>query len=143
MPGSKTPNKVKKTEKPREDSEYYQPYSEFAKNLRTWLIAYGIGAPALILSSKSAWDAVKSSGHFALIGVLFLLGVALQLIEALLYKHAMWHLYFSELDAEHKKSGWYKVAEWLSEAYLLELSFDMISVLLFIIATLLLFLSFL
>jgi hypothetical protein len=141
MSSSKTADKARKIQKPSNDSEYYPPYAEFAKNLRTWLIAYGIGAPALILSNKSAWDAVKGSGHVAFIGALFLLGVALQLIEALLYKHAMWHLYFSELDAEHEKSRWYRAASWLSESYLLELSFDVISVLFFIVATLLLFIS--
>lgn len=142
MSASTTPDlPPKESPKPRDDSGFYQPYAEFAKNLRTWLIAYGIGAPALILANKAAWDAVKDSGYLACIGALFLSGVALQLIEAILYKHAMWHLYSGELDEGHKQSCWHKAAEWLSEAYMLELFFDVSTVLLFVSATLFLFLS--
>jgi hypothetical protein len=53
----------------------------------------------------------------------------------------MWHLYSGELDEDHKQSRWHKAAEWLSEAYMLELFFDACTVLLFVGATLVLFLS--
>lgn len=141
MTDSQPPEVPKQELERRGDSGFYQPYAEFAKNLRVWLIAYGIGAPALILANTPAWDAVRSSGYLACIGALFLSGVALQIIQSLLYKHAMWHLYCGELDEGHKQSCWHKAAEWLSGAYVLELAFDIGTIILFAVATWILFLS--
>ena len=58
----------------REETGYYHAYAEFAKTLRTWFIAYGIGAPALVLSNKDLWNTVKGSGNLIYIAALFLLG---------------------------------------------------------------------
>jgi len=140
---SNTPTSGSSTqeEPARDDTGFFQPYSEFAKNLRTWFLAYGIGAPALLLSNQTAWAAVKQGGQLRIVAALFLIGVALQIAEALLYKHAMWHLYFAELDSRHKGSGWYKAADWLSNAYALELLIDLGTVALFVAATVVLFVS--
>ena len=75
----------------REETGFFQAYAEFAKTLRTWFIAYGIGAPALVLSNKDLWITVKNSGCLAYIAFLFLVGVAFQVIRAFIYKNAMWH----------------------------------------------------
>jgi len=122
----------------REDTGYYQAYAEFAKTLRTWFIAYGIGAPALVLSNKDLWNTVKGSGNLIYIAVLFLLGVTFQVIEAFIYKTAMWHLYVSESDEDHMKTWWYKMADIVSESYKLELFFDVGAFIFFAIATILL-----
>jgi hypothetical protein len=47
---------------------------------------------------------VKGSGHFASIGIFFLAEVTLQVLEAFLYKSALWHLYVEELAPDHQKS---------------------------------------
>lgn len=31
---------------------YFQAYAEYSKVLRTWLVAYGIGAPVLLLTNE-------------------------------------------------------------------------------------------
>jgi hypothetical protein len=31
---------------------YFEEYSEYAKTLRIWLVAYGVGAPVVILSNE-------------------------------------------------------------------------------------------
>jgi len=122
----------------REETGYYQAYAEFAKTLRTWFIAYGIGAPALVLSNKDLWNTVKGSGSLISIAVLFLLGVTFQVIEAFIYKTAMWHLYVGESDEDHMKTWWYKMADTVSESYKLELFFDVGAFIFFAIATILL-----
>ncbi len=122
-----------------EETGYYQAYADFARNLRAWFIAYGIGAPALVLSNKDIWAAVKGSGHFALIGFFFLVGVALQVLEAFLYKSAMWHLYVGELSPEHQRTRWYQIADRLSESFGFELFMDMGALVCFAAATVLLF----
>jgi len=122
----------------REETGYYQAYAEFAKTLRTWFIAYGIGAPALVLSNKDLWNLVKGSGSLTWIAVLFLLGVTFQVIEAFIYKTAMWHLYVGESDEEHMKTWWYRMADRVSESYQLELFFDIGAFVFFAIATIVL-----
>jgi hypothetical protein len=122
----------------REETEYYHAYAEFAKTLRTWFIAYGIGAPALVLSNKDLWNVVKGSGKLTYIAVLFLLGVTFQVIEAFIYKTAMWHLYVGESDEDHVKTWWYAMADKVSESYKLELFFDVGAFVFFAIATIVL-----
>ena len=141
MSNTPTSGSFTQEESARDDTGFFQPYSEFSKNLRTWFLAYGIGAPALLLSNQTAWSAVKQGGQLRVVAALFLIGVALQIAEALLYKHAMWHLYFAELDARHKASSWYKAADWLSNAYSLEIVIDLGTVALFVAATVVLFVS--
>jgi hypothetical protein len=71
------------------DSALYEPYAEFARTLRTWFVAYGVGAPALLLTNKELWRAVQGSGDARRIAEYFLAGAVVQIIEALLYKHPM------------------------------------------------------
>lgn len=125
----------------KDDAGFFQPYAEFAKNLRTWFLAYGVGAPVLLISNQTAWTSVKDAGQIRLVSILFLLGVAIQITQALVYKHTMWHLYAGELSENHKKSDWHKVACWISESYPLELIIDLATMTLFITATIILFFS--
>jgi hypothetical protein len=118
-----------------QEKGFYEAYAGFARNLRTWFIAYGIGAPVLFLSNKDAWARIASSGQGAQIAYLFLGGVAVQILAAIIYKTAMWYLYVSELD-RHQAKGWrYRVSDWVSESYWLEMIFDVTTLVFFGIAT--------
>ncbi len=119
----------------REEADFYAPYGEFARNLRTWFIAYGVGAPALFIAQPELLSAVVASGSGRLLASLFLSGVAVQILVAIMYKGAMWYLYMGELDASVKAKKRYKVADWLSEAFWLELLFDLVTLVLFGVAT--------
>jgi hypothetical protein len=133
MPGSTVKNQVK------QDSGFFQPYSEFAKILRTWYIAYGAGALALLLTNDSIREALKEAGHLYDVALALLLGVAVQVVYALLYKHAMWHLFCAELDESHRDSLWFKASDLLSESHAFELTGDLVTAGCFIWATVLLF----
>jgi len=115
--------------------EYFECYAEFAKTLRTWFIAYGIGAPILFLSNDTLWEIVKSSDHIRLIGFLFLAGVLIQVLEALLYKNAMWYLYRGEENPKIKNKARYRAFYNISEYYWLEVLFDILTLICFVIAT--------
>ncbi|MEN6631604.1 MAG: hypothetical protein ABFD84_04200 [Candidatus Polarisedimenticolia bacterium] len=125
------------TPKGRDESGFYEPYAAFARSLRTWFIAYGIGAPVLFVSNAEAWKAVHASGCAATIAVVFLGGVAVQIFEALLYKSAMWQLYMTELDPSRGTTWFYGVAAWLAGSYAFELFLDLLTVALFAWATVL------
>ena len=116
-------------------NEYFECYAEFAKTLRTWFIAYGIGAPILFLSNNSAWETIKSSSNLGFIAFFFLAGVSIQVLEALLYKNAMWYLYRGEENPQIKNKFRYKASYNISEIYLLEVLFDLVTLICFIIAT--------
>lgn len=52
-----------KEEQPSDSSaELYAVYEEHSKTLRTWLVAYGIGAPVLFITNDKVWKAIASSG---------------------------------------------------------------------------------
>jgi hypothetical protein len=113
---------------PRQETGFYSAYAEFAKNLRLWFLAYGIGATAIFVTNESAGRRLLSSGVAELVIYLFLGGVALQVFLALLYKTAMWHLYMGEFEAEFKAKWWYKRSEHISDSYSIELACDLATI---------------
>lgn len=126
---------------PQNDAErtehgFFQPYSEFAKAIRTWFIAYGIGAPVLLLGNDSVLESVADAGALRTVTLLFLSGVTIQVLTAIVYKHAMWHLYFGERDVTHRQTRLYRLSRRISAEYHVgEIFVDIVSFLLFVWAT--------
>jgi hypothetical protein len=114
---------------------YFECYADFSKTLRTWFIAYGVGAPVLLLSCDHIWTELESASGAHVIGWCFLIGAAVQVAEALLYKSAMWCLYRGEELPEVKKSRRYEVSFYVSEAWWLDVIPDVTSLALFGYAT--------
>lgn len=121
--------------KGREDRGFYEPYAVFSRTLRTWLVAYGIGAPVLF-STQPFFARILAKAEVAMpiIGF-FLFGVIVQVIAALLYKYSMGYIYFGELDENFQKTRRYKIAEYVSDAMWLEILFDLLSIGSFTLAT--------
>ena len=126
MPEHPTP-----TQKKIQETGFHEPYARFSGLLRAWLVAYGIGAPALFLTQESVANALRASGQTGWIAGLFLFGVAAQIVAALLYKSSMWYLYAGELKESFKSKFRFRAADFVSEAFWLELSFDIISIVAF------------
>ena len=114
---------------------YFEGYSSFAKTLRTWLVAYGVGGPALVLTQKALADRLMASGTAPRITMLFLIGVACQVLTALIFKASMWYLYLGEGKPDLQRLKRYKVANWVSEAFWIEIGLDLVSLACFGIAT--------
>lgn len=76
---------------------HYKAYEEYSKTLRTWLVAYGIGAPVLLLNSDQLRVLILKSGQARIIGIMFLAGVGIQVALAAVNKAIMWYCYH---DAE-------------------------------------------
>ena len=114
---------------------YYEPYKNFALSLRAWFIAYGIGAPIIFLSNEGTQKAISNyEGNKFLIS-LFLTGVVIQIIQALLYKHAMWHLHMGEGNPDYHTKWLYKGSEKITEVYWLEATLDLSTVIVYVLAT--------
>jgi hypothetical protein len=110
---------------------FYKSYAEFSKTLRTWFVAYGIGGPIVLLSNNAAWGWLVKSGKISLIGLLFLLGGVLQVIGALLNKHAMWYLYFGEEYPTTKSNLSYRISSRYSDQGWIDVAIDIATLILF------------
>lgn len=114
---------------------FYKSYSEYSKTLRTWFVAYGIGGPVVLLSNNTAWGWLVASGKVSRMGVLFLLGGVLQVVGALLNKHAMWYLYVGEYKPETKTNLSFRIADKYSDQGWIDVVIDLITLVLFAWAT--------
>ena len=133
---SRRKGRASQKEETKSDSGFYEAYSGFARSVRVWFISYGIGAPVIFLTNNEAWKVMAASGQGRSVAYLFLAGVAIQILAALLYKTAMWYLYMSELAFDTKHRRMYTIAEWLSESYFLEWIFDLTTLVVFVMGTL-------
>ncbi len=115
-------------------ARYYEEYTEYAKTLRTWLVAYGIGGPIIYLTQKDIPSEINASGYGGCIALLFLAGVLVQVGVALLYKAAAWRLHYHE-DIRGEKVGDEDWARRVERYYLIDVISDGLTILLFAGAT--------
>jgi hypothetical protein len=120
---------------PTTAEEQLSAYFEHAKVLRTWFVAYGVGAPVLLFTNDRFVAALKASGTAKFAATLFLLGVTFQIFLASLNKAAMWTLYFGSTRESFKAKRRYKFALWLGEAFWIDLIVDLSTMLFFGLAT--------
>lgn len=133
-----------KSDRPSEREAYFTLYLDYARMLRLWLVAYGVGGPVLFLTRADVTRRIVESGEAYTIAVLFLIGVALQILIAVLNKWAAWYVYAGPDDAK-ARGGWtYRSFRWLSDQFWMDLIFDVGSLILFgwaTVKTLLIFAS--
>jgi hypothetical protein len=123
------------------ETGYFQPYAEFAKTLRTWFVGYGVGAPALILTQHDLRQRLIDADRMRTLGWLFLSGVLVQVLLAWLYKTAMWELYLAETDTRRRSGWWYVSANAITEATWVEVVADIVTIVLFSVATIVAFVA--
>jgi hypothetical protein len=113
-------------------TEFYKPYEEHAKALRTWLVAYGVGAPVLLLTNEHLSKTFAAAADSRWVALAFLGGGALQVLLAALNKTLMWACYFGAKHPEYADSKLrFKVAYWISEQFWIDLIVDAASLTLF------------
>src|SRR5690606_22124486 len=114
-------------------------YSEFAKTLRTWFVAYGIGAPALLVTTGDLWERLVQAHGARRVMALFLVGVGAQVVQAFTYKTCMWYLYLAELKPKLIETRRHRACVTISETFGIELLFDFATLGAFALATWILF----
>ena len=85
-------------------AEYMASYEKFSSQLRTWLVAYGVGAPALVASNAQIWASLDE-GAIKPVVILFLVGLSLQAVYCAVYKWAQWRLYVAEYTTEEERAA--------------------------------------
>ncbi len=114
---------------------YYAAYEQYSKLLRTWLVAYGIGAPVLVLTNENVWTLLRESGGARFIALCFLSGVGLQVFITALNKALMWSSYYAEEHDEYTGTLRYKLTTALRDQFWIDFFIDVASILLFATAT--------
>lgn len=114
---------------------YFDLYTDYARMLRLWLVAYGVGAPVLFLTRPDVADKIIESEKGAMIAIAFLLGVAFQVINAAANKWAAWYMYTGLSDEQLRKKRRYRVSKWISNQFWIDLFLDLGAMALFAWAT--------
>ncbi len=97
-----------------------EAYRQHSNNFRTWLIAFGIGAPVFLAANDKAWAAFLAAPNARCIAYLLLLGAGLQIGLALIDKYADWFCLSAENgrtskdSAKAKAGGWWLRNDWPS-----------------------------
>ena len=112
-------------------AELFKAYEGYSQTLRTWLVAYGVGGPVLLLTNEKLWTLVGNSGCSRALASAFLLGVSLQVALAALNKAVMWGSYYGEIEPDFRTAKGYKVAIWLAKQFWIDFLVDLISMGLF------------
>ena len=130
------PQRRKRSKDRDEASLFLAMYSDYSRTLRAWLVAYGIGGPVLFLTQEHINSKVAESGQGRWIVYLFLAGVSLQILIALINKWVNWYLYAYEDQDEDAQPWHYRVASWICDKFYIDIVCDIGSVVAFTWATL-------
>jgi hypothetical protein len=114
---------------------HFQNYSDYSKTLRAWLVAYGVGGPVLFLTNDGISKKVASSGHANAIVSAFLIGVALQIILALINKWAAWFMYRGAGDPDYQRGRLYSSWSKINSCSWIDFWVDLASLMAFMAAT--------
>lgn len=121
-------------------------YLDYARIVRFWFVAYGIGGPALILTNQPVLNLIKqweihlrTDWNVSFVAaMLFLSGAVMQVLIAMLNKWAAWYKYFAVGGCrrrETKKSLLYQWSVWFSNEFITDIIADTLSLFFFGIAT--------
>ena len=115
--------------------EHFRNYSSYSLNLRTWLVAYGIGGPVLFITSDTFSRRISASPYAFRIVILFLLGVGLQATLAFINKYASYFVYVGCGDDKYQTRNNFKLWSYLSIRGWIDFIFDLTSLITFAYAT--------
>src|SRR5262245_52403827 len=122
------------TNAPVSSEPYYKAYEEYAKTLRTWFVAFGIGVPVFLLSNTEVWKTLANTGRLQPISLLFLFGLAVQVVGAIINKYGNWQL-FSEVHQGKDPNDVSNLAACFARQIWIDGVFDVMTLLAFIIGT--------
>ena len=106
-------------------------YEEYNKTLRTWLVGFGFGVPALFIVNEAAQKKLVAANNAECIIWLFLAGAAIQVFMALLNKVVSWCAYH-KYDVGEKKCGYVvKAFASLENIFAIDVILDILSLVAF------------
>jgi hypothetical protein len=116
-------------------ADHFDNYSEYAKTLRAWLVAYGIGGPVLFVTNDKLAKQVSDSAAAAQVVSAFLLGVALQVLIAFINKWGAWHMYVGAGDSHYQTGRRYRSWSFVNRQSWIDVTVDVVSIAAFFFGT--------
>ena len=122
-----------------ESEGYLSAYHGYATTLRTRLVGYGIGCPAIILTQEPLREAIWAASWNGLLISLFLAGVLFQVVLAAVNKCVNWLLYYHYYRKERgipkagtkiEETRLYRFSNWFP----FDLALDTVSILCFAVS---------
>ena len=120
----------------------FAAYSEYNKTLRTWLVTFGIGGPALFMTNDAIAKRLSTTGMLKTVVALFLFGVGVQVVGSLLNKACNWYVYQAYCIDGVRGTFKHRCSEWLTSHFWIDIALDLSSILAFGCALWLLFTAF-
>ncbi|GFO80537.1 MAG: hypothetical protein A49_01640 [Methyloceanibacter sp.] len=114
---------------------HWSSYELFAASVRNWLIAYGVGGPVVLMSQDLVAAKLLASGQVRSVGALFLLGVFLQVVKAIVYRTTSWYGVDDASTTDADRSWQMRASDWINCAVWLEVLVDIATIGLFSFAT--------
>ena len=111
-----------------ERDKLFETYAEHTRILRTWLVAYGVGGPVLILTNDTVFAEISKSVNAPCVAILFGIGVAAQVAIALINKVSIWVVYYGEEHESFRATRCYKIADGVSRQFWIDAGADVISI---------------
>lgn len=118
-----------------DEKQYLASYAEYAKTLRTWFVAFGIGGPILMVTNASVAERFQKSTATPGIAKLFLVGVGLQVLLAMLNKAVMWACYHAERNVDVRHGRLFRASYWICMQFWIDFLIDVASMIVFAVAT--------
>ena len=118
---------------------YFESYAEYNRILRSWFVAFGIGGLAMFLVEDRLRAALTASGEARTVVLLFLTGVALQILITGLNKYANWYCYAGEDDAAYRRTATYRFWSGIARQFIIDVAVDLATAIAFFAASLTLF----
>lgn len=109
-------------------AEHFEVYKDHSNVLRTWLTAYGVGAPVLLLSQEKLWEKLGQAGNLTAVAIAFLLGVALQAVLAAINKYVMWSCYYGAVNKQYAEGWLFKFSQKVACYAWIDLLADAVSI---------------
>ncbi len=106
----------------------FAAYADYNRILRTWFVAFGIGGPAYFLVNEKIAERLAKIGELRYVATLFIVGAAAQILGSLLNKAANWYVYRSTWNDAATENLRFRIAEWLSDQFLIDLGLDAVTV---------------
>lgn len=109
------------------EDDYFAQYWRYCAAVRNWLVAFGVGGCVLLISEKSGLFKDIVGQMRATILCLFMTGVIVQILLALINKWIHWYLYRGVGDPKFRTRWLYKTSDRISTWFILDIFADVIS----------------
>ncbi len=116
-------------------SEYFEQYWRYASSLRQWFVAFGVGAAVILVTGKSELFARLGARRTRLVLLLLGAGILAQILISGLNKLIHWYVYRGEEDEDFQSTRRYRLANWMSRQFCIDVSLDTLTFATFVAAS--------